>query len=194
MAQKIRKSYVCYFEGQQESMYFEYLSKIIKNENEDAVISFNSCKNITSLSRKSTMQPKVAIFDFDLNKIEFEKKIKLCKKINIAYTNINFDLWLLLHKKKFNSHVVKNNDYVEEVRKVYNLENNANIKSKENINKILNQISINDIKFAIENSHFIMNNKDDEEKICCGKFSYYPNPSMNIHIFVEKILKDCDLI
>lgn len=190
----VRKSFICALEGQQEKKYLNHLSSLIKKSNDNAMIIFNECKNITSLCRKSSSIPKIAVFDFDSNKIDFENKIKLCKGIKPIYSSLNFDLWLLLHKVKFRSPVTNNNDYIYEIRKAYNLPKNANIKNDEIIDRMLKQITLDDVKFAIANAEEIMNNKDDRDKIMCGKFIYYPNPSMNIHKFIKEILEECELI
>lgn len=194
MGLPVRKLFICALEEQQEKKYLNYLSSLIKKNNDNAIIVFNECKNITSLCRKSSSIPKIAIFDFDSNKIDFENKIKLCKGIKPIYSSLNFDLWLLLHKIKFRSPVTNNDDYIDEIRKAYKLPKNANIKSDEILDKILKQIKLEDVKFAIANAEEIMNNKDERDKIICGKFIYYPNPSMNIHKFIKEILEECKLM
>lgn len=48
--------------------------------------------------RKATQVPKLAFFDYDKNPKEFEKRMST-KGVKCYYANLNFDLWLLLHKK-----------------------------------------------------------------------------------------------
>lgn len=187
--EKINKTYLCYFEGSQEERYFRHFSKLVKSQFENITIKFKKVEKLKILQNSSTQIPKVAIFDYDNNKKDFEEKIKICKKgkIYIAYSNLNFDLWLLLHKMFFNKIVTNNDDYVDLVRKEYGLSKTDNIKKESNIDKIVEQIKIPDIKFAINNADKIMKGKQEDKKIICRNYTYYNNPSMSIHEFLKDI-------
>ena len=132
MKEKINKTYLCYFEGNQEEKYFRHFSRLIKNNFENVTIKFNKVEKLKILQTSSTLIPKVAVFDYDNNKKEFQDKIKICKKgkIYIAYSNLNFDLWLLLHKIPFNKIVTNNDDYIDYIRKEYGLEKMIILKRK----------------------------------------------------------------
>ena len=98
---------------------------------------------------------------------------------------------MLLHKEKFTKNVSDNADYIPRIRKVYNLNKTDNIKEEKIINKILSQITLDDVKFAIKNCNEIMNDKLEADKLKIGKdFEYYPNPSMSIQEFFEGVLKE----
>lgn len=116
----------------------------------------------------------------------------MCKKgkIYIAYSNLNFDLWLLLHKKTFNKIVTNNNDYIVDIKKEYKIEQKENIKKESNIDKILEQINLKDIMFAIKNADIIMDNKEEHNKTIYENYVYYRNPSLSIHEFLKGILGD----
>lgn len=192
MPSKFRKSYVCYYDGQQEKMYFEHFAKLIKENFSNSTVDFEEVKKLKVLSKLSTNIPKIAVFDYDNKPKEFECKVKT-NGVEPIYTSLNFDLWLLLHKKKFSKSILNNDDYQAEIRKEFGLGDTDNIKKYENIKKILNQINLEDIERAIKNANEIMNAKleDDKIKIIKGKkpFYYYDNPSMNIHNFFEKLLR-----
>ena len=83
----------------------------------------------------------------------------MCKETRILYSNLNFDLWLLLHKRQFRKNVQSNNAYVSLIREEYGLSSDANIETKNNIQKILNQINLEDVKNTIKNADEIMNEK-----------------------------------
>lgn len=184
----IKREYRCFFEGQQEKMYFDFVAKKVKETNSDISLKFKEVAKLKTLDISSTNVKKIAVFDYDLNKKDFEDKVKLCKHTEILYSNLNFDLWLLLHKKMFEKNVQSNDAYVKMIRREYNLEENANIKSKVNMEKILNQIEICDIKMAINNAEKIMCKKLDEDAIYVKKgFVYYPNPSMSINVFFSEL-------
>lgn len=186
------KTYLCFFEGNQEEKYFKHFSRLVKEEFENVTIKFKEVEKLKTLPTASTLIPKVAVFDYDNNKKEFEDKIKMCKKgkIYIAYSNLNFDLWLLLHKRFFNKVVTNNDDYIDLVRKEYGLGKNDNIKKESNIDKILGQINLEDVKFAINNANKIMQNKGEYDKIIFKNYIYYSNPSMSIHNFLQEILEN----
>ena len=80
MKEKINKTYLCYFEGNQEEKYFRHFSRLIKNNFENVTIKFNKVEKLKILQTSSTLIPKVAVFDYDNNKKEFQDKIKICKK------------------------------------------------------------------------------------------------------------------
>lgn len=84
-----------------------------------------------------------------------------------------------------------NHAYVDLIRKKYGLSPTDDIKKKENIQKIVNQISIKDIKNAIKNAQEIMNSKIDSDKIVLNsRFYYYNNPCMNIRKFFEELFRE----
>ncbi len=147
-----------------------------------------------TLDISSTNVKKIAVFDYDLNKKDFEDKVKMCKHTEILYSNLNFDLWLLLHKRTFEKNVQNNDAYVKMIRREYNLEENANIKSKINMEKILSQIELYDIKIAINNAEKIMGKKLNEDGIYVKKgFVYYPNPSMSINVFFKELFQEINI-
>ena len=190
----IKREFRCYYEGTQEKKYFEHIAKIIRETNPSIGIKFKPLSKLNVLDGSSTDVPKIAVFDYDSNKQEFEKKVKMCKRTKILYSNLNFDLWLLLHKKQFRKTVTENDDYINEIRREYKLGTTANIKTEDNINRILSQIKIEDVKTAILNAQEIMNNKLESDKIYVKRnFSYYDNPSMSIHEFLAELFSELNI-
>ena len=187
----IKREYRCFYEGQQEEMYFDHIAKKVKEARTNISLKFKKLAKLKTLEKSSTGVPKIAVFDYDLNKVDFESKVKLCNETRILYSNLNFDLWLVLHKKQYRRTVQNNNAYIDEIRNSYNLPNNTNIKAKGNIQKILDKIELIDVKRAIENAEEIMKEKMEEDKIYVKRnFSYYPNPSMSINEFFKELLED----
>lgn len=172
-------------------MYFDHIAKKVKEANPNISLKFKKLAKLKTLEKSSTDVPKIAVFDYDLNKVDFESKVKLCNETRILYSNLNFDLWLVLHKKQYRRTVQNNNAYIDEIRNSYNLPNNTNIKAKGNIQKILDKIELIDVKRAIENAEEIMKEKMEEDKIYVKRnFSYYPNPSMSINEFFKELFED----
>lgn len=189
-----KREFRCYYEGEQERRYFKHIVRKVQEMDSGISLKFKKVNKLDVLEESSTDVPKIAVFDYDSNPKEFERKIKICKKTRILYSNINFDLWILLHKKQFRKKVTNNDDYVDEIRKEYNLDTTADIKTADNIDKILSQIEISDVKKAIKNAEEIMNEKLESDKICVKKdFWYYPNPSMSIHKFLKDLFIELDI-
>lgn len=187
---RFNRGFNCYFDGLQEEKYFKHISKKLTEYDREITVKFNKIKKLPTLEKQSSDLKKVAFFDYDRNRVEFERKVLTCKKTKPYYENLNFDLWLLLHKQQYSCCVTNNDDYVGAVRAAYNLPINADIKTENNIDKILNQIELSDIEFAINNAKEIMAGKDERDRRYVNKFFYYDNPSMNIHEFIDELLKE----
>lgn len=99
-------------------------------------------------------------------------------------------MWLILHKENFNREVSKNDAYVSDVRRIYNLSASENIKSEGAMQKILSQITLDDVKEAIERADFIRKGKMVGDGIKTGDTTIHSNPDFSIHEFLRVVLKD----
>ena len=196
------KSYYCVCEGQQEMLYLKHLQTLINNENPRSRVSFTTIKGTPGRLNRSTAEyDHAALFDHDSNERVFKENLEICntfiskhkkkndKMLYVAYSNINFDLWLVLHKSYFNKLAHTNHAYVNEVRKVFNLGKMANIKEEGVISNILSQITLLDVYKAIERAKEIRNGKLETDCVRVGKVKYYCNPDFYIHKFVETVLE-----
>ena len=104
---------------------------------------------------------------------------------------MNFDLWLIIHKEDYYKSVCSNDAYVADVRRIYGLRSRENIKSESTIKKILKQITLEDVKSAIERADNIREGKIDTGKMLIGSTVYYSNPDFSIHEFLKVVLADC---
>lgn len=102
--------------------------------------------------------------------------------------NVNFDLWLILHKEDFNRQVNKNNSYISHVRRVYGLTPKSNIKNEKIIKKILDQIRLQDVKDAISRAEKIKLLKLKEDATLIEDSLVYLNPDFSIHEFLKLVL------
>ncbi len=203
---RYRKTYLCICDGQQEKMYLEHVARLV-NDFPNKVIKFNVYIDRPYRLKKTYEDYScAALFDYDFDDVNFKRNIELCDKLNRnerkygkgknqrfiyhAYSNVNFDLWLILHKKDFNRPVSRTDAYVNEVRKIYGLGSNEDIKNRETLNRILNQISLIDVKKAIERAEKIKKTKDPKEATKVGSTLIYPNPDFSIHEFLKVVLKD----
>ncbi|MFW6262586.1 MAG: RloB domain-containing protein [Thermotogota bacterium] len=194
-----RKSYVCICEGQQEKQYLEHLARLIKKFPEK-VVTFNCYIDQAYRLKKIYEETDCGVlFDYDLDQTQFENSIKLCDQLHMerkrqniyhAYSSLNFDLWLILHRKDYFRTVTRNDAYLNDVKKVYGLKKEDYIKKGEIIRKILEQISLEDVKEAIKRVEKIKYNKLETDAVKIGNTITYTNPDFSLHEFLKLVLLD----
>jgi len=182
-------------------MYLKRIALLLKRFPE-SVVTFNTLiDNPYRLNKAYEEYDHAALFDFDFNEVEFRNNIGICdkldkknrptKRVYHAYSNVNFDLWLILHKECFNKSVSVNHAYVADVRRIYGLNKTDNIKKESVVKKILNQITIDDVKKAIERAKIIRGRKIADDKKQIGTTTYYSDPDFSIDVFLERVLVEC---
>ena len=163
-------------------------------------------KKINTLSKVQA----VHVFDYEESSNEPAFKTTLdymkeaeskTKKVEyqLAYTNFCFELWIILHKKRAVISLPNKNGYLSIINSVYSqsFESLLQYKHKDSFEKILNKLSIEDVKTAISNAYHLDSNnvKNDNPLITHRSYKYYRNnPALNIHVYIERILKDVGLI
>lgn len=200
-----RKTYLCICDGQQETMYLKHIAKLIKDFPRK-VVKFNTFEDsVHRLEKRYEDYDSAALFDYDNSDVVFKRNIEICDKLNKklkpskrksgrhiyhAYSSVNFDLWLILHKEDFRRSVTRNDAYISDVRKIYGLSSTDNIKNEKIINKILSQITLEDVKVAIKRAENIRNSKIKEDSKKIGNTEVYSNPDFSIHEFLKVVLED----
>ena len=199
-----RKTYLCVCEGQQEELYLKHLASLLKRPRE-RIITFNTIiGQSTRLTKSYTEYDSVLLFDYDFDQKKFEDNIELChnlykqtnpskrkkgKHIYHAFSNVNFDLWLILHKEDYYKPVTRNDAYISDVRRIYNLGAKSNIKNRDIIGKILSQITLDSVRILRAEKIRLGKLDSDSKKI--GSCIYYSNPDFSIHNFLKIVLADC---
>ena len=100
---------------------------------------------------------------------------------------------------KFNSYgsVSHRKQYIKAINKIYQekFQTLDEYKEEKNFKRILSKISLEDVKFAINNGNLIrQKNKEIQENNYkkYGKFEYFTeNPDITVNECVEQILKEC---
>lgn len=198
-----RQSYFCICDGQQEEMYLKHIALLIK-KHQERVVTFNTTQgSAEGLKKNYTEYDNAALFDYDFKDMEFQRKINICaqlqrknrkskgKNVYHAYSNVNFDLWLILHKEDFYRPVTSNDAYAADVRRIYKLGSEADIKEKAVIERILGKISLDDVKDAIRRAEQIRARKLESDCFMVGSVACYGNPDFSLHEFLKIVLKDC---
>lgn len=198
-----RKTYFCVCEGQQEEMYLKHVAFLLKKFPE-RVVTFNTTQGSSERLKKNyTEYDNASLFDYDFKDIEFRQNISICeqlqrksrrekgKNVYHAYCNVNIDLWFILHKEDFNRPVASNDAYISDVRRIYGLHREADIKEKATLDKILKQITLDDVKHAIRRAEQIREGKLESDCFMVESAACYSNPDFSLHRFLKILLQDC---
>ncbi|MDR0645441.1 MAG: RloB family protein [Elusimicrobiota bacterium] len=222
MGNKIRPSQQFHIsvEGDTEALYFEHLQKLV-NECEDMeyklkliikkINPISFIKNIVSTQMRSIRA--FHIFDYEGNTKEYIGNFEnIVKKINeanelkkdgieyykIGYSNLSFELWILLHKINLTSPISTKDNYLFHINKNFaphqKVKHISDYKQKRYFERqILSKIKLSDVLMAIEFAKEI-ETKNYLDKKCkeIADFKFYPdNPDLTVHKCVEEILISC---
>jgi hypothetical protein len=193
-------------EGNQEKLYFDRLTDIINMEesskyNVDFRLSSNrggsplQVANKADRTKTSKDDKIIAVFDYDNKEKDFVNALSFCekKKIQIAYSNLSFELWLLFHKTYTTKTVKSSEQYDKIIRKLYNI-SESNIKEEKTIDKIMEKIILSDVIQAIKNSEILEKyNQDCGSVLFKSKVYHYEQPSLKIHECIKEVLIKCGL-
>lgn len=130
-----------------------------------------------------------------------KKAKELGKQITykFGYSNLTFDLWMVLHKNDCNTCLTHRTQYLSHINRAYSesFENKDEYKEEKNFKRCLSKLELSDVIAAINRVKRIMTrNKDNEYILHQYKgFKYYEeNPSLMIWEPIEKILNVCEII
>lgn len=214
---KKSKKYYFSVEGQTECWYLLRLKDLINSTKESVFNVDIDCQVKEPLKRVkgllTTSKTEIYHFsDYESDDEEHVKRFKdtmdqmkdamnLGKQIvyKFGYSNFTFDLWIVLHKIDCFGHLTDRKGYLSYINKAYGkkFQSMDEYKNENKFHQCLQQLTLDDVKKAVERSKNIMNNN-----VASGYFlhkykgfSYYQeNPSLAVWEAIEKILKDCKLI
>ena len=211
---KETRQYTLTVDGETEKMYFECLQKEINtSENARYKVKINASiqqfplSYIKKLNTKST--PSVVHIcdvegrsDEDIKKFHNvlsqlkEAKEQKHVEYRLGYTNLTFELWVILHKKECNSPFSDRSQYLAPINSAYNEKFNSlkSYKEERNFKQCLSKLSLSDVNDAVKRAKKItQNNKEigNSQKSYKGFKYYQDNPSLSIWKIVEEILTEC---
>ena len=200
-------------EGLQEQTFLNHVSKLINNDPRcknkvyfdlinvgggDPLEVVKKAVNYNFIGKKEFIKNKrvIALFDYDFKDSKFLAALKLANdnKIIPFYTIANFDLLLINLKEKYTKQVSKSEEYIKEVRKVYHLDSEANIKNQTVIDKILKQITLDDIIFLIKNAKIIEKDNINSKNYYSTKENILNQPNLLPYRILEEVLSKAGLI
>lgn len=203
-------------EGFCEKWYLEWLQDKI-NASEQAAYHVRLLANVQRpLGYAKRIDRKTTPALFLLSDIEGErpedqikvknllKELKTVKQekgipCNWGYSNLTFELWMILHKKDCNNILSQKGQYLQHINQAFgrNFDSLAQYKENKTFHACLAQCSLEDVKHAVARAKQLMNNKKaaQAKKVNHHGYAYYvDNPALSVGDIVEKILKDCKLL
>jgi len=116
-----------------------------------------------------------------------------------GYSNLTFDLWILLHMADCNGAISHRKNYLGPLNRAYDehFQSMAEYKHETNFKRCLSKLQLSNVIDAVNRAKGIMQrNQDNGYPLQQYKgYKYYKeNPSLAIWEVIGKILKDCELM
>jgi len=213
MYEKRNIKYFFSVEGETEGLYFQHLKKLICSENGRKATPVFRIEKISPsrfVKKISVIQSCIitAVYDVEnddpvhhkrfeniLKEMRCAEKFGKSIQFNLGYSNIDFELWVLLHKKDLFACIDSKAKYLGNINQVFGtkFEGLKEYKEKCNFLQILSKITLNDVKSAITRAEKIYKQRSSEDmpKISSGYEWFDKNPSLSIHNIIKKILLEC---
>jgi len=215
---KSTKKYYFSVEGETEQWYLKWLQDRI-NEKQEAVYNVSlDCpiqKNPLKRAKSLVVTGKTEVWhisdyesDEPIHIKEFTETMdnmkaakSLGKQISylFGYSNLTFDLWIVLHMVDCNGSISHRKNYLAPLNRAYDehFESMDEYKHEANFKRCLGKLQLSSVIDAVNRAKTIMqNNHNNGYTLQQYKgYKYYKeNPSLAIWEIIEKILKDCALI
>lgn len=214
---KTNRKYYFSVEGETEQWYLDHLQRLINNTPESkytVTLTHKKQKNPVKMVKSLTIAGKTTIWhlcDYESDEPDHVSQfketmdnLKMAKELGrqvtyyFGYSNLAFDLWIVLHKANCNGSLAHRSHYIRHINRAYG-ENFADMdqyKAEDNFKRCLSKITLEDVKMAISRAKSIMaNNESVGYTLHQYKgYNYYKeNPSLDIWKAVECILEECNL-
>lgn len=200
--------YRLWVEGECEKLYFQHLQRLINRSDPERSVEFSvsvgeslsSClktsvwesEEFLVWDREGTCEQETASFRKTLEELSKKRE----RNIYPGYTHLTFELWILLHFGEFCAPCSRKEGYLRLLNdhSSQKFESLKEYKQEKNFRKVLEQISLENVKEAVERGKRIreMKTEHGEKPETFGKFQTYgSNPDLLLHQCVEKILREC---
>lgn len=86
-------------------------------------------------------------------------------KYNLAYSNLSFELWILLHKKVCCQSLANNKSYLKLLNDNFNQNFSSldDYKKRNNFERVIEQLSLDDVKNAINRAKSLEPKKSNQD-------------------------------
>ncbi len=215
---KENRTYYFSVEGETEQWYLEWLQRMINAEPTTRyTVKLNSkiqkdplarAKQLNILSKTEITH----IFDYEsgepvhvqqfkttLDRMKAAQNFGKDIKYQLGYSNFTFELWIIVHKTDCNGALTHRRQYLIPLNQAYDqqFESLDQYKHKDNFNRILDQLNLDNVRNAIQRSKTIMQRNQEVGYILhqYKNYKYYKeNPALSIWESIEKILRECRLL
>lgn len=213
MGERRNVKYIFSVEGETEILYFQHLKELILSEDAriaNPVIRAEKLSPSRLAKKLSLLSPCTITVVYDVedndaeHRMRFENLLKEMKlagksgksiKYELGYSNIDFELWLILHKKDLFGSIGNKKQYLSHINKIFGTQFAGLKEYKEArcFSQILSQISLQDVKAAIARAEKITKQRLSEGSPTksSGYEWFTKNPSLSVHLAVRKILVEC---
>jgi len=211
------KSYFFSVEGETEQWYLKWLQNLI-NGSESAThkitIRCDVQKDPVKYAKKLNILGETTIYhlsDYESDELvhvqQFATTIDRMKKASqdkqitykFGYTNLTFDLWIILHMMDCNGSITHRKNYITPLNCAYgeNFENMDEYKHEKNFKRCLGKLQLSNVILAVNRAKAIMqrNHENGYVQQEYKKYKYYrENPSLAIGEAIEVLLTECGLM
>lgn len=215
---KSAKKYFFSVEGETEQWYLFWLRDLINSTEEAAFKVAIDCKiekDPVKRAKGLTVTGKTEVYHFsDYESDEgyhvkqfidvmdrMKDATKLGKQIayKFGYSNFAFDLWIILHKIDCYGSFEHRRQYLSYINRAFGerFESMDEYKHEDNFKRCLSQLSLDDVKKAIERSEHIISQNEQRGYVLqrYKGFAYYKeNPSLAVWEAIKQILTDCKVM
>ena len=215
---KTTKKYYFSVEGETEQWYLKWLQDRINETEESKIkVSFDCAVQKNPLKRAKSMviTGKTEVWhisDYESDDpihvkqfMETMDNMKAAKGLGkqisyqFGYSNLTFDLWIILHKADCNGAIAHRKNYLAPLNRAFDehFENMDEYKHETNFKHCLGKLELSNVIEAVKRAKTIMQRNQDRGYVLqqYKGYSYYKeNPSLAIWEVVENILKDCELL
>ena len=216
-----RKQTLTYYfsvEGETEQWYLEWLeAQINANEHANYIVKFITKveKDPVSFIKKLVVQKKTTIWHLSdiegssdeqiqtvhntLGRLKEAKDLGKSIIYKWGYSNLSFDLWMILHKQSCNAELNGVDGYLSHINRAFEtqFESMKKYKEESNFKHCLSHLCLGDVVTAIGRAKNIMqrNERDGYHLTQFKGYRYHiHNPSLDLWQPIETILIDCGLL
>jgi len=216
-----RKQILTYYfsvEGETEKWYLDWLEAQINLQEETKFkvkLKAEVQKDPVSYAKKLTVQRRTTVWHLSdiegstpshiqsientLGRLKDAKNLGKDITYHWGYSNLSFDLWMILHKQNCNAELADVTRYLNHINRAFGeqFESMKEYKEEYNFKHCLGKLSLPEVLSAIERARTIMQ-RNERDGYLLSQFKgyqyYLHNPSLDLWQPIERILRDCGLL
>lgn len=137
-------------------------------------------------------------FRMTMDRLKKAESLKRGVKCRFGYSNLTFDLWMVLHRLDCRGELADRKQYLSWINRGFEERflSMKQYKQEDNFKRCLSKLKLSDVRMAVRQAREIMQTLSDNGYRDCehrGYRYYTRNPSLEIWRPIEIILKDCGL-